>query len=200
MSKYLYQDTYQLPRDTQSLYSGKTQQPPPEEMIMVNITSDKTYWHHVPPRMIDWDGHMAYLTSLIKMHYINLTIRKHPTDPICEISYKNNWPVLSKVSRSQKTRKDRSCHRLKETKETGSLSGMWDPGLEPGTRMSIRVACPGGSGRCAGRSLSQPPCCTNIITLACATMGKRQHRNWGPGWWWTFLLLLQLPYCRLAKG
>lgn len=40
--------------------------------------------------------------------------------------------VLFKVSRALETRKERNCHRLKETKETEQSKAMWDLELDAG--------------------------------------------------------------------
>lgn len=75
----------------------------------------------------------------------------------------------------------RSCPRLEETKETGQLSGMWDPGLEPRTVKEPSVSGTGDK-TCgtlslwqegAWFSLSYPHAVQILSFFTCATVGKQ---------------------------
>lgn len=49
-----------------------------KEVINVNNTNNKTYWHHVSPARMHYEGHNTMsVLSLHQMHNINIIIRNH---------------------------------------------------------------------------------------------------------------------------
>lgn len=47
------------------------------QVMKVNIASNKTYGHHILPVMRFWEGPMASVVSFPVMHNLNLSTEKH---------------------------------------------------------------------------------------------------------------------------
>lgn len=109
---------------------------------MVNFTMEKmgryhlsqgdkvntTLIRHINSRYPQNDApRVSSVASSPKAQNLNPVRRKHQTNSI-EIFYKITDWYSSKLSQAMKTKKERSCHRLEETKETNNQrqSGIWN--------------------------------------------------------------------------
>ena len=120
----------------QSFFSQKNLEDPTitkwNQVIRINIISNKSCWFHVLPDMI-WEGNF-HLFDILLQKLDSQSSHEETSDKL-KLGHILQMPNqdFSKVSFVKDKERLRNCHRWEEMKETRQLNVICYPGLDPGT-------------------------------------------------------------------